>query len=134
MVLLRGAVEGDRAQAALRLESTKIQKALRVEFPNLNRLISRERFADLASMAAEEGAALDPSMNLRRLREAAYAMFDQKLDTTGTGMASVRQAISLLRFGYMTAAGAPITVGQELFAGSRKDTERPLIFSGKPYS
>lgn len=90
------------------------------QFPNVNRLVSREQFADIASMAVVEVA----EVNLDTLRRAAYAMFDEKLDQIGSGMASVRQVISLLRFGYAEAAGTPVTLSKDLFDHSTLSRRR----------
>ena len=55
------------------------------------------------------------SFALQTLYEAALAMFDEKLDTISSGLASVRQVISLLRFGFPEALGAPRTFGRDHF-------------------
>ena len=80
----------------------------------MNRLISREQFAEIAT-----GAVIDVSeVAFETLREAAYAMFDEKLDTIGSGMTSVRQVVSLLRFGCTEALRKPFQVSQDLFDGA----------------
>ena len=50
------------------------------------------------------------------LREAALKIFDGRLDSIGSGMVNVRQVISLYRHGFLEAAGAPLSVHQDLFS------------------
>lgn len=93
------------------MNSVRIQRGLREAYPRGNRLVSRERFVEIASKSVAESAQVD----IQQVREAAYSMFDEKLDAIGSGMVNVRQAVSLLRHGFTTAAGNPVTLGKALF-------------------
>ena len=55
------------------------------QFPNLNTLITRDVFATIASEAVCETA----NINLAVLYQAALSVFDEKLDTIGSGMVAV---------------------------------------------
>jgi Ca2+-binding EF-hand superfamily protein len=84
----------------------------RPQFPNLNKLITREIFAELTSEATCETSGIP----LAILRQAALQVFDERLDTIGSGMVSVRQILSFYRHGFLEAAGQPHEVSGEHFA------------------
>ena len=71
----------------------------------------RDVFATIASEAVCETA----NINLAVLYQAALSVFDEKLDTIGSGMVAVRQVISLYRHGFLEAAGAPMQLRGEHF-------------------
>lgn len=74
-------------------------------------------------LSASHFALRGPSV-WQELLEAAYALFDSKLDSIGSGMANVRQVISLLRFGYTEALGKPVELSKDLFQNATLSRRR----------
>ena len=113
---------GDKALAALQLQSSPIKQALRIAYPDLHRrCITKEAFAALASEAAASD--LFSLVDQAALAEAAERLYERKLDHDGSGLVTARAALSHFSFGFSAAAGAARPIGVPA------DATRPLRYA-----
>ena len=96
-----------------------------MQFPNQNKLVTRDQFVEVVERAIDpEDSLVDPSSvsNAKeQINHAAHELFNEKLDIIGSGMVSVRQVRSLLRFGFMEACGTPVSLSKHLFFHANQD-------------